>query len=143
MDPREPTSARSTATDAETIVEGPDGRRLMPEDVDEAGLSPGTRLGRYVVIDVIGSGGMGLVLSAYDPELNRRVALKLMRQTKRDRRREQRGKAGRLLQEAQALAKLAHPNVITVYDVGTWEDRVFVAMELVEGDTLKGWIKAM
>jgi tRNA A-37 threonylcarbamoyl transferase component Bud32/tetratricopeptide (TPR) repeat protein len=91
---------------------------------------------------VIGSGGMGLVLSAYDPELNRRVALKLMRQTKRDRRREQRGKAGRLLQEAQALAKLAHPNVITVYDVGTWEDRVFVAMELVEGDTLKGWIKA-
>jgi len=141
MDPREPTGPRST-TDAETIVEGPDGRRLMPEDVDETGLAPGTRLGRYVVLDVIGSGGMGLVLAAYDPELNRKVALKLMRPTKRDRRREQRGKAGRLLQEAQALAKLAHPNVITVYDVGTWEDRVFVAMELVEGDTLKGWLRA-
>jgi eukaryotic-like serine/threonine-protein kinase len=142
MDSREPTGARSTTADAETIVEGPDGRRLMPEDVDEAGLRPGTRLGRYVVLDMIGSGGMGLVLAAYDPELNRKVALKLMRPTKRDRKREQRGKAGRLLQEAQALAKLAHPNVITVYDVGTWEDRVFVAMELVEGDTLKGWLRA-
>ncbi|MCA9656533.1 MAG: tetratricopeptide repeat protein [Myxococcales bacterium] len=128
--------------DAETIVEGPDGRRLMPEDIDETGLTPGTRLGRYVVLEAIGSGGMGLVLAAYDPELNRKVALKLMRPTKRDRRREQRGKAGRLLKEAQALAKLAHPNVITVYDVGTWEDRVFVAMELVEGSTLKGWLAA-
>ncbi|MCH9688821.1 MAG: serine/threonine-protein kinase, partial [Deltaproteobacteria bacterium] len=139
MDGRESTG---TSTDAETIVEGPDGRRLLPEEVDETGLSPGTRLGRYVVLEAIGSGGMGLVLAAYDPELNRKVALKLMRPTKRDRRREQRGKAGRLLQEAQALAKLAHPNVITVYDVGTWEDRVFVAMELVEGDTLKGWLRS-
>jgi eukaryotic-like serine/threonine-protein kinase len=140
MDPREPTGARST-TDAETIVEGPDGRRLMPADVDESGLTPGTHLGRYVVLDVRGSGGMGVVLSAYDPELNRKVALKLMRPTKSDRRRERKGKAGRLLQEAQALAKLAHPNVITVYDVGTWEDRVFVAMELVEGGTLKDWLR--
>ncbi len=139
MDGRESTGR---STDAETIVEGPDGRRLLPEDVDESGLSPGTRLGRYVVLEAIGSGGMGLVLAAYDPELNRKVALKLMRPTKRDRQRERRGKAGRLLQEAQALAKLAHPNVITVYDVGTWEDRVFVAMELVEGDTLKGWLRS-
>jgi len=136
------TTTRSSAVDAETIVEGPDGRRLMPADVDETGLTPGTRLGRYVVLEAIGSGGMGLVLAAYDPELNRKVALKLMRPTPRDRRRELRGKGGRLLQEAQALAKLAHPNVITVYDVGTWEDRVFVAMELVEGDTLRGWLAA-
>ncbi|MEX1365736.1 MAG: serine/threonine-protein kinase, partial [Nannocystaceae bacterium] len=142
MDPGDPTNAPSSALDAETIVEDPDGRRLMPEDIDEAGLTPGTRLGRYVVLEAIGSGGMGLVLAAYDPELNRKVALKLMRPTKRDRRREKRGKAGRLLKEAQALAKLAHPNVITVYDVGTWEDRVFVAMELVEGSTLKGWVAA-
>ena len=97
MDPADPTSAPSSTVDAETIVEGPDGRRLMPEDIDETGLTPGTRLGRYVVLEAIGSGGMGLVLAAYDPELNRKVALKLMRPTKRDRRREQRGKAGRLL----------------------------------------------
>ncbi|MCX4241441.1 serine/threonine-protein kinase [Paraliomyxa miuraensis] len=141
MDSRETTGTRSTA-DAETIVEAPDGRRILPQEVDESGLTPGTHLGRYVVLEMIGSGGMGMVLAAYDPELNRKVALKLMRPTKRDRRRERKGKGGRLLQEAQALAKLAHPNVITVYDVGTWEDRVFVAMELVEGSTLKGWLRA-
>jgi len=104
----------------------------------DGSLSPGTRLGRYVVLEEIGQGGMGMVFAAYDPELNRKVALKLMRPNQRERRH----KKNRLLKEAQALAKLAHPNVITVYDVGTLEDRVFVAMELVEGDTLKGWLKS-
>ena len=128
------------SAEAETIVEARDGEdddgQPLPEGEDGS-LSPGTRLGRYVVLEEIGQGGMGMVFAAYDPELNRKVALKLMRPNQRERKR----KKNRLLKEAQALAKLAHPNVITVYDVGTLDDRVFVAMELVEGDTLKGWLK--
>jgi eukaryotic-like serine/threonine-protein kinase len=129
-----PRDADTAALEADTIVERPGAGSEAAAD-DEA-LTPGTRLGRYVVLEEIGAGGMGLVYSAYDPELNRKVALKLLRPRHREKKRTR----SRLLQEAQALAKLAHPNVITVYDVGTLGDRVFVAMELVEGDTLKGWL---
>jgi tetratricopeptide (TPR) repeat protein/predicted Ser/Thr protein kinase len=134
---------RGPAPDADTIIERPAGSEDGSEgdalEVSADGsLHPGTRLGRYVVLEEIGAGGMGLVFAAYDPELNRKVALKLMKPTQRERAR----KRGRLLKEAQALAKLAHPNVITVYDVGTLDERVFVAMELVEGDTLKGWLQS-
>ncbi|MFO0632447.1 MAG: tetratricopeptide repeat protein [Nannocystaceae bacterium] len=118
--------------EADTIIEG----QKRTDEGDSHGLSPGTRLGRYVVLEEIGQGGMGLVFSAYDPELNRKVALKLLRPNQSERKRAR----SRLLQEAQALAKLAHPNVITVYDVGTIGERVFVAMELIEGTTLKGWL---
>jgi len=130
----EPPSGEATQTpavDADTII---DGARAGGDA--EHGLTPGTRLGRYVVLEEIGAGGMGLVFSAYDPELNRKVALKLLRPNQSERKKAR----SRLLQEAQALAKLAHPNVITVYDVGTIGERVFVAMELVEGTTLKGWL---
>ncbi len=122
---------RGHGADADTIIEGE--RR---DAVEDHGLTPGTRLGRYVVLEEIGAGGMGLVFSAYDPELNRKVALKLLRPNQSERKKAR----SRLLQEAQALAKLAHPNVITVYDVGTIGERVFVAMELVEGATIKGWL---
>jgi tetratricopeptide (TPR) repeat protein len=80
---------------------------------------------------------MGEVLLAYDPELDRRVALKLLRVGSRrqhDRAHE------RLLREAQALAKLSHPNVVAVYDAGTHDDRVFLAMESIEGGTLEQWL---
>ena len=104
-------------------------------------LPRGTNVGRYVVLSSIGVGGMGVVYKAYDPELDRRVALKLLRVRSVDA--DARADASaRLLREAQALAKLAHPNVIAVYDVGTFEDDVFVAMELVEGPTLREWQKA-
>jgi eukaryotic-like serine/threonine-protein kinase len=126
--------ADTAVLEADTVIERPGDEPSA--DGDEETLTPGTRLGRYVVLEEIGSGGMGLVYSAYDPELNRKVALKLLR----PRHRERKHTRSRLLQEAQALAKLAHPNVITVYDVGTLGERVFVAMELVEGTTLKGWI---
>ncbi|MEM9457230.1 MAG: tetratricopeptide repeat protein [Myxococcota bacterium] len=101
-------------------------------------LPAGAEVGRYRVLDCVGVGAMGVVYSAYDPELDRRVALKLLRSTK--------GRAGsgggnaRLLREAQALARLTHPSVITVHDVGTWQEQVFVAMEYVEGSTLKAWL---
>src|SRR5678815_1855337 len=98
-------------------------------------LARGTAVGRYIVLERIGQGGMGTVYRAYDPDLDRNVALKLVRADPRnpDHRARLRG---RLLREAQTLARLAHPNVVAVHDVGTHDDSVFVAMELVDGTTL-------
>ena len=100
-------------------------------------LRRGASLGRYVVLERLGAGGMGSVYAAFDPKLDRRVALKVLHPAlaKRD----PSGPA-RLVREAQALAQLVHPNVVTVHDVGQDDDRVFVAMELVEGQTLKAWL---
>ncbi|HEY1811165.1 MAG TPA: protein kinase [Kofleriaceae bacterium] len=104
----------------------------------DAPLAPGAIAGRYVVIGVIGAGAMGVVYDAWDPQLRRRVALKLLRP---DRVAGPDG-APRLLREAQAMARLQHPNVVAVHDVGELGERVFVAMELVDGDTLAGWLVA-
>ncbi len=98
-------------------------------------MSP--RLGRYVLLGPLGEGGMGIVYAAYDPELDRKVAIKLIRSDIAD------SEARvRLLREAQAMAKLSHVNVVAVYDAGTVEQQVFVAMELVKGQTLGDWISA-
>ncbi|RKG67084.1 hypothetical protein D7V80_17530 [Corallococcus sp. CA054B] len=115
--------------------ERPDTGRLH---VPDAELQRGTVLGRYVVIDRVGSGGMGVVLSAYDPQLDRKVALKLVRSLQGDGAREL---EQRLLREAQAVARLSHPHVITVFDVGTVDGRLFMAMEFIEGRTLRQWLK--
>jgi tetratricopeptide (TPR) repeat protein/predicted Ser/Thr protein kinase len=95
-------------------------------------LARGATLGRYVVGDCIGEGGMGVVYSAYDFGLDRKVALKMLR-THRP------GRGDDLLAEARAMARLSHPNVLPVYDVGSFEGRVFLAMELVDGQTLARW----
>src|SRR5262249_38146209 len=103
-----------------------------------ATLATGTKLGRYVVLERLGAGGMGVVYSAYDPELDRSVAVKLLRpdaSVRADGR-------TRLLREAQAMAELAHPNGVPVHDVGAFGDQVFVAMELVRGRTLRDWLAA-
>jgi tetratricopeptide (TPR) repeat protein len=102
-------------------------------------LAAGSSVGRYVVLASVGVGGMGVVYAAYDPELDRKVALKLLQL--RPSRDESLGRA-RLLREAQALARLSHPNVVAVHDVGTFEGRVFVAMEFVSGKTLGRWLGA-
>jgi tetratricopeptide (TPR) repeat protein len=103
----------------------------------EGVLERGQSIDRFVVIGLVGRGGMGEVYAAYDPELDRKVAIKLLRA---------RGQSAegrtRLLREAQAIAKLSHPNVVVVYDVGTFGDSVFIAMEFVEGRTLGGWMHA-
>ncbi|ATB38149.1 hypothetical protein CYFUS_003580 [Cystobacter fuscus] len=102
-------------------------------------LARGTAVGRYLVLDCIGSGGMGVVYSAYDPGLDRKIALKLLSPSGPQGAASQRGQS--LLQrEARALARLSHPNVVTVYDVGNEAERVFVAMELVDGQTLGRWL---
>src|SRR5438067_5914182 len=103
------------------------------------GLARGATLGRYLVVGRLGSGGMGVVYSAYDPELDRRLAIKLLRPEPSGSEGATEGRA-RLLREAQAMARLSHPNVIAVHDVGTYQDQVFVVMELVAGVTLRAWL---
>ncbi|HTM23419.1 MAG TPA: serine/threonine-protein kinase, partial [Kofleriaceae bacterium] len=93
------------------------------------------RLGRYQIVERVGAGGMGEVFAAHDPELDRRVAIKVLHGAGTADGRE------RLRREAQAMARLAHPNVIVVHDVGLADDRVFVAMELIDGETLRAWRK--
>ena len=96
----------------------------------------GDVLGRYTIERVLGAGGMGLVYAAHDPDLDRRVAIKVLRGDASEESRV------RLLREARAMAKLSHPNVITVYEVGTANGVDFVAMELLEGGTLAEWLRA-
>jgi len=105
--------------------------------IPDLALTPGTELGRFVLLSQIGAGGMGVVYAAYDPELDRKVALKLV-QTARERGAATSGRS-RLLHEAQAMARLSHPNVIAIYETGTVGDQVFLAMEFVKGVTLAQW----
>ena len=101
-------------------------------------VAVGDSIGRYVVLRRIGAGGMGVVFAAYDPQLDRRVALKLLRTGMGLGEGEARA---RLVREAQAIAQLSHPHVVAVYDVGTAADGdVYIAMEFVEGDTLTNWL---
>jgi serine/threonine protein kinase/tetratricopeptide (TPR) repeat protein len=100
-------------------------------------LARGTCVDRYVILGHLGTGGMGVVYKAFDPELGRPIALKLLNTEGA----ENEDLRDRLLREAQALARLSHPNVVAVHDVGTFESDVFIAMEFVEGQTLSEWLK--
>jgi hypothetical protein len=127
--------ARGCSRDDTGLGESPAGEPASVLD-----LQRGTKLDHFVVLEPLGSGGMGMVVSAYDPDLDRKVAIKLMRpdgpgSSDAGERR------ARLVREAQALAKLSHENVITVYQAGTFGEHVYIAMELVEGGTLSTWLR--
>ncbi|HEX8698154.1 MAG TPA: serine/threonine-protein kinase [Myxococcaceae bacterium] len=102
--------------------------------------APGQTLaGRYMVFEMLGQGGMGVVLAAYDTRLDRRVALKLLRPDESAEPSLSDGEA-RMVREAQAMARLNHPHVVAVYDAGTLQSgSLFIAMEYVEGQTLRQW----
>jgi len=101
-----------------------------------AGPHPGARVGRYVLQRVLGTGAMGTVWAAIDPELDRPVAIKILHADAA------RGRTRRaLLREAQATARLTDRNVVTIHDVGIADERLFVAMELVDGPTLRVWLQ--
>jgi tetratricopeptide (TPR) repeat protein/predicted Ser/Thr protein kinase len=100
-----------------------------------AGVGQVHRVGRYALLELLGHGGMGVVFAAYDEELDRKVAIKFVGAGGDPRAR------AALLGEAQALARLAHPNVVHVYEVGEAGERVFIAMEFVRGSTLRQWLQ--
>jgi tetratricopeptide (TPR) repeat protein len=106
------------------------------ETASMASLTKGMEFGRYRIVHRIGSGGMGTVYSAFDPTLDRTVALKVLHDKVESADAEQ-----RLLREAQAMARLSHPNVVTVHDAGMKDGRPYVAMEFVEGHDLRTWLR--
>ncbi len=102
----------------------------------ETEIRHGTKIGRFVVVGELGKGGMGVVYAAHDRELDRQVALKVLRSaaaTEEERM--------RMLREGQAMARVTHPNVITVYEVGVEGSLVFLAQELLDAGTLGGWLE--
>lgn len=136
-------SAPLASLETATIGLGPGGE---PDDsavvADHDGVAlpeRGSALGRFVVLKTLGVGGMGVVVSAYDPKLERKVALKLLRPEMMTTDAGATGARASLLREAQAMAQLRHPNVITVFEVGEVQEQVFVAMEHVDGGTLGDW----
>jgi len=95
-------------------------------------------LGRYLVLETLGEGATGQIYAAYDPHLDRRVAIKLLKPVPGV---DPALLQSRLLREGQAMARLSHPNVVSVHDVGTADGQVFVAMELVEGTSVRSWLE--
>jgi serine/threonine protein kinase/tetratricopeptide (TPR) repeat protein len=134
-DPDAPVPAEDrTAVD----LRGPS-QALLAADIDA--VEPGTRMGRYMILEVVGSGGVGIVYAAYDPSLDRKVALKQLRRSKLVGQTEAvNQRRSRLRREAQALARLSHPNVVPVYEVASFDDQIYVVMEFVEGSTLREWL---
>jgi tetratricopeptide (TPR) repeat protein len=111
-----------------TVVGPPGGSRA----VDVAHEIAAPRIGRFSVLRKIGEGGMGVVFAGYDEQLDRKVAIKLLHRSS--------GPSGlRLAREAQGLARLSHPNVVQVYEIGEHDGAPFIAMEFVDGDTLSAW----
>jgi tetratricopeptide (TPR) repeat protein/tRNA A-37 threonylcarbamoyl transferase component Bud32 len=126
--------------------ERPAGNLLEGEAAGANGLAPGATVGRYVILNLVGRGGMGEVYAAYDPQLDRKVALKLLHENAA-RETAARTARERLLREAKAIARLSHPNVVVVHDAGAIDDpvhgdRVFLAMEFIEGETVAAWLAA-
>ncbi|HEY5933957.1 MAG TPA: serine/threonine-protein kinase, partial [Kofleriaceae bacterium] len=117
-------------------LRGPESR--TPREGKPFEVGPGTeavKIGRYQLLELVGTGGMGMVWGAWDPELERRVALKLVRLTSRESRE-------RMLREGQILARLSHPNVVPIFDVGIVGEQVYLVMEWVRGTTLREFATA-
>ncbi|MEM7156143.1 MAG: serine/threonine-protein kinase [Myxococcota bacterium] len=139
--PSPPTTKASVAGGDSASSYGQDTLERIEARVRQRLLSAGsasTRIGRYRLLEPIGRGGMGAVYTAYDEQLDRKVALKtlLPEQLPSERIRL------RFLREAQAQARLSHPNVVTVHEVGESNDEVFLAMEYVHGQSVREWLKS-
>ncbi len=109
-----------------------------PSGVLPSGMHERGKLGRFDILDVLGQGGMGVVIAAYDPQLDRKVAIKVLRTRGLTGRRREKETA-RLQREARAMAQLSHPHVVTVYEAGVIDERVYIAMEYIAGQTLRSW----
>ncbi len=116
------------AADTRTVDES--AGASLPADVKVA-----QRLGRFVLLHPIGAGGMGSVFAAYDEQLDRKIALKLLHPLESA----QGAQLRRVLREAQAMARVSHPNVVQVYEVGETGGHIYIAMEYIDGVTLTTW----
>jgi len=126
----EQTRERSDAETVSVAETDPSSSLIRPQPL---------RLGRFTILAELGRGGMGIVYAAYDADLDRKVAVKVLRAHDDGPEHASEGRA-RLLREAQSMARLSHPNVATVHEVGTVGQQVYLAMEFIEGRTLKTWI---
>jgi tetratricopeptide (TPR) repeat protein/tRNA A-37 threonylcarbamoyl transferase component Bud32 len=138
VDEKQPGRGEESAT----VVEPVDPlARTLQRRPDAKRLRKGEAVGRYLILGVLGQGGMAVVYKGYDPELDRRVAIKLLAIDSSDETDVDADAARRrLLREAQAMAQLAHPNVVSIYDVGMHGEQVFIAMELVDRGTVGDWL---
>lgn len=124
-----------TAQPASVVITQDEDDQLPPPGPT---IRRGTEVSRYLVLDTLGSGGMGRVFSAHDPELDRRVAIKVLFEGRAT---HSSSGANELLREGRALASLRHPNIVSVYDIGWHEGELFIAMEYVEGKTFDAWLR--
>jgi len=125
------TAASASVALAATIV----GASSTAPAAEDSPLTRGALMGRYFVLGTLGAGGMGVVYAAYDPDLDRKVALKVLRTTAADAE-----ARARLQREARAMARVSDRHVVAVFDVGSHRGEVFIAMELVKGRTLRAWL---
>jgi serine/threonine protein kinase len=123
------------ASDRDLSLSDTSGERLDEDAGMDAELRKGAFVGRYQIIERLGAGGMGVVYRAHDPQLDREVALKLLRSAYSG----EQVAVSRMLREAKSAAKIRHPNVVTVYDAGQVDGHVFIAMELMRGTDLGKW----
>ncbi|MCA9601186.1 MAG: serine/threonine protein kinase [Myxococcales bacterium] len=144
-----PKSSAELAFVETTDLSAPSRNQLMPTDPEEGRVkamikarlfksrAQPAKIGRFTILDRLGEGGMGVVYGAYDEQLDRKVAVKVLRPEV-----VQHSATGRvrLLREAQAMARLSHPNIVAVHEAGEEEGRIFVAMEFVRGQSLDRWI---
>jgi tetratricopeptide (TPR) repeat protein/predicted Ser/Thr protein kinase len=115
---------------AATVTQGPKERSPLPQPISAPSIGP--KLGRFTILDHLGTGTMGVVYTAYDDALDRKIAIKVLRQGGQE-------AALRLRREAQAMARVDHPNVVAVHEVGTEGGQVYVAMDFIRGTTLAAW----
>ncbi len=136
-DDTEPDLRRDPPSPRPAPVDSDDHRQLL-KDVIKAQLFPGeatpVTIGRFRVLSPLGAGGMSVVYGAYDERLDRRVAVKLLKGGGSP------DSQARLLREAQAMARLSHPNVVAVHEAGLWGEQVYIAMEFVKGQDLRAWL---
>ncbi len=134
--PQVATPIRTPAWKNRSKVTSP-GKRSAVKKPTTIELRRGLQVGRYTLLYPLGEGGMGSVYAAFDPKLDRRVALKFLRTDLLGT--GQQAHRQRLVREARALARLSHPNVVSIYDVAETDGSVFLAMELIDGTNARVW----
>ncbi|MDQ3263348.1 MAG: protein kinase [Myxococcota bacterium] len=120
-------------SDCRRVIAAAASEETLPRAANSRSLRPGDTVGRYRIGALLGTGGMGVVYEARDPVLDRQVAIKVLRSPD-----DPEGRA-RLLREAQIMARLSHPNLLPVFELGEWEGRIFLAMERVDGVSFDRW----